>query len=167
MHTQLMLESTYRSFGLILLLLSCIAAAGDGPACVPSARQLAWSGQEFTVFVHFGMNTFSGLEWGSGREPARAFHPAALDAGQWVRAVQVAGSSGVVLVAKHHDGFCLWPSQFTEHSVRHAPWREGRGDLVREVAEACRAASVFTWCCRRNSEGDACICLTGDRPDCH
>jgi alpha-L-fucosidase len=118
----------------------CLAA--EWPASVPSVRQLLWSTHEFTVFFHFGVNTLSGSEWGSGQEQPKTFNPTALDAGQWVRAIQSAGASGVVLICKHHDGFCLWPSQFTEHSVRNSPWREGNGDLVREVSEACRKAGL-------------------------
>jgi alpha-L-fucosidase len=95
------------------------------------------------VFFHLGVNTLSGSEWGSGQEQSKAFNPAALDAGQWVRAIQSAGASGAVLICKHHDGFCLRPSRFTEHSVRSAPWREGKGDLVREVSEACRQAGLL------------------------
>jgi len=119
-----------------------INLAAELPACIPKGRQLAWSAHEFTTFVHFGVNTLSGSEWGSGQENPKAFNPATLNAGQWVRAIQSAGASGVVLICKHHDGFCLWPSKFTEHSVRYSPWREGKGDLVREVSEACRKAGL-------------------------
>jgi alpha-L-fucosidase len=75
------------------------------------------------------VNSLSGEEWGSGREDPARFNPAALDAGQWVRAIRAAGTTGLVLVAKHHDGFCLWPSRFTEHSVRRSPWRGGQGEV--------------------------------------
>lgn len=109
---------------------------------VPTPRQLSWSSNEFTIFLHFGVNTLAGLDWGSGHEHPKAFNPATLDAGQWVRVIQSAGASGVVLISKHHDGFCLWPSQFTEHSVRNSPWREGKGDIVREVSEECRKAGL-------------------------
>lgn len=95
---------------LVALSLSLARATAPGP-CVPSARQLAWATNEFEVFIHFGVNTLSGEEWGGGREDPARFNPAALDAGQWVRAIRGAGATGLVLVAKHHDGFCLWPSR--------------------------------------------------------
>ncbi len=120
--------------------LNCRAA--NQVQCLPAPFQLPWSVHELTTFIHFGVNTLSGSEWGSGLEQPKSFNPTALDAGQWVRATQSAGVSGVVLICKHHDGFCLWPSQFTEHSVRNSPWRGGQGDLVREVSEACRKAGL-------------------------
>ncbi|MBD3176620.1 MAG: alpha-fucosidase [Armatimonadia bacterium] len=104
----------------------------------PSERQLQWQRLEFTCFIHFGMNTFTGQEWGDGTEDPAWFDPTELDADQWARACVDAGMREIILTAKHHDGFCLWPSEYTEHSVRNSPWRDGQGDLVREVAEACR-----------------------------
>ncbi len=107
-----------------------------GPA--PSPRQLQWQQMEFVGFLHFTINTFTDREWGNGDEPASIFNPTAFDAGQIVRTVRDAGMKGLILTAKHHDGFCLWPSKFTEHSVKNSPWRNGRGDLVKEIATACR-----------------------------
>lgn len=108
----------------------------------PSARQLAWQAHGFTAFVHFGMNTFTDREWGTGEEAASTFAPTEFDAGQWVEAFHDAGMRGVVLTAKHHDGFALWPTATTEHCVRNSPFRNGDGDVVAEVADACRARGL-------------------------
>lgn len=109
---------------------------------VPSAAQLAWQRDELAVFVHFGINSFTDREWGDGTESPGIFNPERLDAGQWVRAARAGGFRTMILTAKHHDGFCLWPTETTEHSVRSSPWREGQGDVVREMVDACRAAGV-------------------------
>src|SRR6184192_455445 len=98
----------------------------------PSAAQLAWQRDELAIFLHFGVNTFTDREWGDGKEDPRIFHPADLDARQWVRMAKSAGFKYLILTAKHHDGFCLWPSRFTEHSVKGSAWRGGTGDVVGE-----------------------------------
>jgi alpha-L-fucosidase len=108
----------------------------EAAAVVPSPRQLAWQQREFTAFLHVGMNTMTDREWGEGHEDPALFDPAGIDTDQWMRAVAAAGARGVILTAKHHDGFCLWPSALTSHTVAASPWRGGRGDLVRESAEA-------------------------------
>jgi len=108
----------------------------------PSRSQLAWQDAELGMFFHFGVNTFSDREWGDGKESPASFNPTALDARQWVRAAQSAGCKYVVLTAKHHDGFCLWPTRTTDHSVKSSPWRGGEGDVVRELADAAQAAGL-------------------------
>ncbi|MGH7447658.1 MAG: alpha-L-fucosidase [Longimicrobiales bacterium] len=115
-------------------------AAGARPR--PTPRQLAWQRDELAMFIHFGVNTFTNREWGDGREDPRLFDPANLDARQWARVAKSTGFRAMVLTAKHHDGFCLWPSAYTEHSVRSSPWRGGQGDLVREFVDACRAEGL-------------------------
>ena len=105
----------------------------------PSRAQLEWQRDELAMFVHFGVNTFTDREWGDGKESPAIFNPAALDARQWARAARAAGFRAMILTAKHHDGFCLWPTRTTRHSVAASPWRGGGGDLVREFVDACRA----------------------------
>lgn len=105
---------------------------------LPTQKQIDWQEMEFYAFVHFSLNTFTNKEWGYGDESPALFNPTNLDVRQWARIVKAAGMKGIILVAKHHDGFCLWPSAYTERSVKNSPWKNGKGDLVKELAEACK-----------------------------
>ncbi len=109
---------------------------------LPRPNQMEWMRLERTFFIHFGPNTFRGVEWGSGREDPAIFNPSELDADQWMRAVKDAGGREVILVCKHHDGLSLWPTRYSSHSVAASPWREGKGNLVREVANAARKYGI-------------------------
>jgi alpha-L-fucosidase len=108
----------------------------------PSPSQLTWQRDELALFLHFGVNTFTDREWGDGRESPSIFSPSALDARQWARAARNAGARALILTAKHHDGFCLWPTRTTGHSVAASPWRSGHGDVVREFVDACHAEGL-------------------------
>ncbi|KAK9126633.1 hypothetical protein Scep_015479 [Stephania cephalantha] len=109
---------------------------------IPSSPQLTWQQSELSLFLHFGPNTFTDTEWGTGRAHPSIFNPANLDARQWARVARDSGFSKLILTAKHHDGFCLWPSQYTDYSVKASPWRGGRGDVVAELAVAAREMGV-------------------------
>ncbi len=122
----------------LLIFSSCKKVTPPEPyGPVPSARQLAWHEMEYYMFVHFTVNTFTDKEWGYGDEKESVFNPTALDCRQWAKVAKDAGMKGIIITAKHHDGFCLWPSKFTSHSVKNSPWKNGEGDVLKELRQAC------------------------------
>ncbi|MGV3641483.1 MAG: alpha-L-fucosidase [Adhaeribacter sp.] len=132
---------------IFLILLAAVEGPGvqaqqvKAPAPVgalPAPQQLAWQKLEYYAFVHFNMNTFTDEEWGHGQESPEAFNPSALDCRQWARVAKEAGMKGIILTAKHHDGFCLWPSAYTKHSVKNSKWQQGQGDVLRDLSAACK-----------------------------
>lgn len=124
----------------ILLAATLMAGAQQNDYCgpVPNANQLRWQQMEMYAFIHYSLNTYTDQEWGFGNEAPKLFNPSDLDCRQWARVCKQAGMRGIIFTAKHHCGFCMWPSEYTEYSVKNSPWKNGQGDVVRELADACR-----------------------------
>lgn len=129
---------------ILVILFGCLPACQQVPppeaqGPLPSDKQLKWHQLEYYAFVHFNMNTFTDEEWGFGNEHPATFNPTELDCHQWVKLFKDAGMKGVIITAKHHDGFCLWPTATTEHSIKNSPYKNGQGDIIQELSEACQA----------------------------
>jgi alpha-L-fucosidase len=135
---QLDMKRIFSFITVAFVVLSCAKVAPPEPyGPVPTEQQMAWHGMEYYMFVHFTVNTFTDKEWGYGDEKESVFYPTELDCCQWARVAKEAGMKGIIITAKHHDGFCLWPSKLTEHTVKNSPWKDGKGDVIMELREAC------------------------------
>ena len=130
---------SYIVFIIIFISVSCTQIEPPKPiGPLPSERQLAWHELEYYAFIHFNMNTFTNIEWGTGGELPEQFNPTELNTRQWAKTAKDAGMKGIIITAKHHDGFCLWPTKTTEHSVKNSPWKNGQGDVLKDLSEACK-----------------------------
>jgi alpha-L-fucosidase len=133
-------------YRIIFFLLAFVPLCADGQSLgqikphgpLPTEAQAQWHEMEFYVFMHFGPNTFTNKEWGEGTEAANTFDPVSLDCRQWCRLAKAAGAKGIIITAKHHDGFCLWPSKYSTHTVRESKWKNGKGDVLKELSAACK-----------------------------
>lgn len=127
-----------RTVCLACILLTNLIHIHGQPTTLPTARQLQWQDMEYYTFIHFSINTFTDKEWGYGDEPPSRFNPTELDTDQWAKVARDAGMKGIIITAKHHDGFCLWPSAYTEHSIKNSPFKNGQGDVVKDLAASCQ-----------------------------
>ena len=128
------------AIALAAIAFSTSCSTPEPAACypIPKERQLRLQDMEMYAFIHYSLNTYTDQEWGYGDESPELFNPSRLDARQWAETCKNAGMKGIILTVKHHCGFCLWPSKYTEYSVKNAPWKDGKGDVVRDLSEACK-----------------------------
>jgi len=134
---------TIKNFAVLLAALMLIGGKGISQTKpIPTSRQLAAQNMEFYLFTHFGPNTFTGAEWGHGTENEEVFAPKNLDCRQWARIAKASGAKGIIITAKHHDGFCLWPSKYSTHTVRESKWKNGKGDVLKELSQACKEYGI-------------------------
>ena len=136
---ELFYKNVWVIYPVFIVLTSC--STPDPPApygAVPTKEQTEWQKMEYYMFIHFGPNTFTDVEWGDGKEDPKVFNPTHLDCRQWAATAKAAGMKAIIITAKHHDGFCLWPSKYSTHTVRESAWKDGKGDVLKELSEACR-----------------------------
>ncbi|NUQ61983.1 MAG: alpha-L-fucosidase [Pirellulales bacterium] len=131
-----------RVLGFLIAALAAVSVSAAQPPSpfgpLPAERQIRWHEMEYYGFIHFTVNTFTDKEWGYGDESPKIFRPTDLDPRQWAEVAREAGMKALIITAKHHDGFCLWPSRYTDHSVKNSPWKDGQGDVLAELAAACK-----------------------------
>ena len=129
-----------KKYLLVIILLIIISCENSQNVVnpIPTERQKIWQEMEYYAFIHFNMNTFTNMEWGFGDESPSTFNPSELDTDQWARIIKESGMKGIIITAKHHDGFSLWPSKYSEHSVKNSPWKKGKGDLIKDLEKSCK-----------------------------
>ena len=132
------MRKTCIAFTAAAIICSCGTPAPEPFGTLPSPAQVEWQKMETNMFMHFGPNTFTNVEWGDGNESVDAFNPTEMDCRQWASIAKEAGFKGIIITAKHHDGFCIWPNPQSTHTVAQSKWRDGKGDVLKELSEACR-----------------------------